>query len=278
MLQIHNTLNYFQIAILIPQNENRELLIAALSEVGVEGFEEEETSLKAFVSEADYQADAVAAILQEFGLTSTLETIAPTNWNAQWEADFEPVIINDFCTIRAHFHSLPITTQHEVIITPKMSFGTGHHATTHLMVAQMQDIDFKDKTVFDFGTGTGVLAILAEILGAKRIVAIDNDEWSFENTLENIGLNHCHNISVSMDSIESIAESFDIILANINRHILLAYMPQMLAMLQKGGTLLMSGLLTEDETMVCEAALAAGFELQGVYTRHNWISIKCGKA
>jgi ribosomal protein L11 methyltransferase len=278
LLQIHNTLNYFQIAILIPQNENRELLIAALSEVGVEGFEEEETSLKAFVSEADYQADAVAAILQEFGLTSTLETIAPTNWNAQWEADFEPVIINEFCTIRAHFHSLPITTQHEVIITPKMSFGTGHHATTHLMVAQMQDIDFKDKTVFDFGTGTGVLAILAEILGAKRIVAIDNDEWSFENTLENIGLNHCHNISVSMDSIESITESFDIILANINRHILLAYMPQMLAMLQKGGTLLMSGLLTEDETMVCEAALAAGFELQVVYTRDNWISIKCGKA
>jgi len=97
-----------------------------------------------------------------------METIAPTNWNAQWEADFEPVVINDFCTIRAHFHSLPITTQHEVIITPKMSFGTGHHATTHLMVEQMQDVDFKDKTVFDFGTGTGVLAILAEILGAKK--------------------------------------------------------------------------------------------------------------
>lgn len=271
-------MNYFQISIALANNQTRELLIAALSEVGVEGFEEEETSLKAFVSEADYQADAVAAILQEFGLTSTLETIAPTNWNAQWEADFEPVVINDFCTIRAHFHSMPITTQHEVIITPKMSFGTGHHATTHLMVEQMQEIDFKDKTVFDFGTGTGVLAILAEILGAKRIVAIDNDEWSFENTKENIGLNNCHNISVSMDSIESINENFDIILANINRHILLAYMPQMFAMLHNGGTLLMSGLLTEDETMVCEAALAAGFELKGVCTRNNWIAIKCSKA
>lgn len=271
-------LNYFQISIALANNETRELLIAALSEVGVEGFEEEETSLKAFVSEADYQADEVAAILQEFGLTSTMETIAPTNWNAQWEADFEPVVINDFCTIRAHFHSMPITTQHEVVITPKMSFGTGHHATTHLMVEQMKEIDFKDKTVFDFGTGTGVLAILAEILGAKRIVAIDNDEWSFENTKENIGLNNCHNISVSMDSIDSMSENFDVILANINRHILLAYMPHMFAMLHNGGTLLMSGLLTEDESMVCEAALAAGFELKGVYTRNNWIAIKCSKA
>jgi len=271
-------LNYFQISIAIPNSETRELLIAALSEHGVEGFEEEETSLKAFVSEEDYQAVAIAEILQEFGLTSKLETIEPTNWNAKWEADFEPVLINDFCTIRAHFHSLPLATKHEVIITPKMSFGTGHHATTHLMVEQMQHIDFKDKIVFDFGTGTGVLAILAEILGAAEVVAIDNDEWSYENTKENIGLNHCHNIVVSMDSIEDVQKTFDIILANINRHILLAYMPNMFAMLHSGGILLMSGLLVEDETMVCEAALASGFVLKGVNTRNNWISICCTKS
>lgn len=278
MPQILSNLNYFQISITIPNNETRELLIAALGEVGVEGFEEDEKSLKAFVSEEDYQTVAIAEILQEFGLTSKLETIEPTNWNAKWEADFEPVIINDFCTIRAHFHTLPLTTKHEVIITPKMSFGTGHHATTHLMVEQMQHIDFKDKTVFDFGTGTGVLAIIAEILGAAEVVAIDSDEWSFENTKENIGLNHCHNIVVSMDNIEEVQKTFDIILANINRHILLAYMPNMFAMLHSGGTLLMSGLLTDDETMVCEAAIAAGFELKGVYTRNNWISICCTKA
>ncbi|MES2477497.1 MAG: 50S ribosomal protein L11 methyltransferase [Bacteroidota bacterium] len=271
-------MNYFQLSIAIPNDETRELLIAALSEQGVEGFEEDETTLKAFVSEADYQAVVIAEILQEFGLTSKLETIEPTNWNAKWEADFEPVLINDFCTIRAHFHTIPLTTKHEVIITPKMSFGTGHHATTHLMVAQMQHIDFKDKSVFDFGTGTGVLAILAEILGASEIIAIDNDEWSFENTRENIGLNNCHNISVSMDSIESVQQTFDIILANINRHILLAYMPKMYQLLNDGGTLLMSGLLTDDELMVSDAAKAAGFTVQGVFTRNNWISILCAKS
>lgn len=270
-------MNYFQLSIAIPNNETRELLIAALSEQGVEGFEEDETTLKAFVSEADYQAVAIAEILQEFGLKSEMETIKPTNWNAQWEADFEPVVINDFCTIRAHFHEMPITTKHEVIITPKMSFGTGHHATTHLMVEQMQHIDFKGKTVFDFGTGTGVLAILAEILGASEIIAIDNDEWSFENTKENIGLNNCHNINVSMDSIESVQQTFDIILANINRHILLAYMPKMYQLLNNGATLLMSGLLTDDELMVSDAAKASGFTVQGVFTRNNWISILCIK-
>lgn len=270
-------MNYFQISIAIPNNETRELLIAALSGQGVEGFEEDETTLKAFVSEADYQAESIAKILQEFGLKCEMETIAPTNWNAQWEADFEPVVINDFCTIRAHFHTLSISTKHEVIITPKMSFGTGHHATTHLMVEQMQQIDFENKSVFDFGTGTGVLAILAEILGASEIVAIDNDEWSYENTLENIGLNNCHKVSVSMDSIESVQQKFDVILANINRHILLAYMLKMYQISNDGGTLLMSGLLIDDETIVSDAAKAAGFTVQGVFTRNNWISILCAK-
>jgi ribosomal protein L11 methyltransferase len=277
---LHQTyffVNYFQLSITIPNNETRELLIAALSEQGVEGFEENETTLKAFVSEADYQAVAIAEVLQQFGITSEMETIAPTNWNAQWEADFEPVVINEFCTIRAHFHTLPITTQHEVIITPKMSFGTGHHATTHLMVAQMQYLDFKNKTVFDFGTGTGVLAVLAEILGASSVVAIDNDEWSFENTQENIGLNNCSKISVSMNSIESISATFDIILANINRHILLAYMDKMYQMLHSGGVLLMSGLLVDDEAMVVASATTAGFAVQQVDLRNNWIAILCTK-
>lgn len=270
-------MHYFQLSIAIPNNETRELLIAALSEQGVEGFEENETTLKAFVSEADYQAEAIAEVLQQYGVTSELETIAPTNWNAEWEANFEPVVIDDFCTIRAHFHTLPIATKHEVIITPKMSFGTGHHATTHLMVAQMAHIDFEEKTVFDFGTGTGVLAVLAELLGAASIVAIDNDEWSYNNTIENIGLNNCSKIAMSMDDIETVSAGFDILLANINRHILLAYMDKMYEMLNAGGTLLMSGLLTDDEQMVCAAALAAGLVVDRVDMRNNWISILCHK-
>ncbi|MDI9320225.1 MAG: 50S ribosomal protein L11 methyltransferase [Phycisphaerales bacterium] len=272
-------MNYIQLTIPIANDESRELLIAALSEQGIEGFEENDTLLKAFVAASDYQEDAIAQILQSFALQAEITIIEPTNWNAEWEANFEPVVIGDFCTIRAHFHNLSVETRYDIIITPKMSFGTGHHATTRLMVAQMAQLDCSNKHVFDFGTGTGVLAILAEHLGASRVVAIDNDEWSYENTQENIVLNHCERISVSMDSIENFdwLPSYHIILANINRHILLDYMEAMEQLLYKEGILLMSGLLTDDEIMVCEAAISAGFTVQKVSRLNNWISILCTK-
>lgn len=272
-------MNYYQLTIPSAVSENRELLIASLTEAGIEGFEEHETHLIAFVSEADYKGDEINAVLNESGLKADIETIAPRNWNAEWEADFEPVIIGDFCTIRAHFHAIPVSTKYDIVITPKMSFGTGHHATTHLMVAQMEEIDFNNKSVFDFGTGTGVLAILAEKLGATKVVAIDNDEWSYENTKENIQLNNCNHIEVSMDAIETLAgnHSFDIILANINRHILLNYMETMHGLLSANGTLLMSGLLSEDETMVTKSAIDAGFAIRKVNMRNNWITILCKK-
>lgn len=273
-------MNYLQLSIAITPGETRELLIAALSEQGIEGFEESESTLKAFVAESDFDEAAIAAVLSGFGLKYDQETIAPKNWNAAWEADFEPVIIGDFCTIRAHFHTLAVTTKQEVIITPKMSFGTGHHATTYLMSAQMEQLDFNQKTVFDFGTGTGILAILAEKLGASKVIAIDNDEWSFENAQENILLNHCTNIAVSRDSIDTFAGSttFDIILANINRHILLHYMDMMHGLLHPGATLLMSGLLTDDEEIICKAATVTGFTVQKVNTRNNWITVLCVKS
>lgn len=272
-------MNYFQLNIPVTNTDTKDLLIAALSEQGIEGFEEGDTSLKAFVSEADYNEAGIAEVLAEFGLQAAKETIAPRNWNAEWESDFEPVIIGDFCTIRAHFHEIPVATKYDIVITPKMSFGTGHHATTHLMVAQMEAIDFTNKTVFDFGTGTGVLAILAEKLGASKGIAIDNDEWSFENAQENVSLNHCSNIAVSLDPIENLAgkEKFDIILANINRHILLHYMNTMKELLVDNGVLLMSGLMTDDEAIVSKAAAEEGFTVQKVNSRNNWITILCQK-
>lgn len=272
-------MHYLQLTIAVANDETRELLIAALAEQGIEGFEEAEEALKAFVAEDAYQADAIAAVLEGFGLSAAIEKIAPTNWNAQWEADFEPVVVDDFCTIRAHFHQLPIHTQHDIVITPKMSFGTGHHATTRLMVEQMEHIHFADKRVLDFGTGTGILAILAEQLGASEVIAIDNDVWSFDNAQENVQLNHCRAIQVSMDDIEQLdtQHPFDIILANINRHILLAYMNRMYALLKKDTILLMSGLLVEDENIVSAAAIEAGFRIEQVATRNNWITILCRK-
>lgn len=273
------TVHYLQFSISIANDETRELLIAALAENGIEGFEESDDAIKAFVSEQDYQAEAIAAVIDHFGCTAHIEKIAPTNWNAQWEADFEPVVVADFCTIRAHFHHLPIHTRHDIVITPKMSFGTGHHATTRLMVEQMEHLSFEAKRVLDFGTGTGILAILAEQLGASEVIAIDNDEWSFDNAQENIQLNHCHAVQVSMDDIDQLDASrpFDIILANINRHILLAYMDRMCTLLKEGATLLMSGLLVEDETIVSTAAVASGFKVEKVVALNNWITILCRK-
>jgi ribosomal protein L11 methyltransferase len=164
------------------------------------------------------------------------------------------------------------------VITPKMSFGTGHHATTQLMMTLMQDIDFRDRTVFDFGSGTGILAILAAKLGASSVLAADNDEWSAENAQENVLQNSTPQVAVLHGSIEQAADkTYDVVLANINRHILLQYMHQMYACLNSGGTLLMSGLLTEDFDMVHDAAVNEGFSFVRRAEMNNWIAIQFAK-
>lgn len=266
-------MNYYQIHIPVTDAAIQEILIATLSELNFEGFEQQNTGLNAFIPEARFSESELHAVLTPFGLGFGSELIAQQNWNAQWEADFEPVVVGAFCTIRAHFHTLPVQTEHEVIITPKMSFGTGHHATTRLMVEQMQQLGFTGKTVLDFGTGTGILAILAEKLGAASVLGIDNDEWSFENAKENILLNECSRTEISMRDIDELVGPYNIVLANINRHILLRYMERMYSLVVPGGTLLMSGLLTDDESVVGESAANAGFTLQSVQTLNNWITI-----
>lgn len=272
-------MNYISITVNVPEEgAQKDILIAALAELRTEGFEESPSSLIAFIPEADYDEAAFKSLLDAEGYSYTIDSVAQQNWNQQWEANFEPVILGDFCTIRAHFHDIPVTTKHDIIITPKMSFGTGHHDTTRLMMQAMEHIPMTGKSVFDFGTGTGVLAILAAQLGADRILAIDNDEWSYENAMENIRMNHCGHIEVKQDVIESYPNaSFDIILANINRHILLAYMAQMYQLLEHGGILLMSGLLREDEQIVSDAAVSAGFSMDKVSAGGNWIAIKMYK-
>jgi ribosomal protein L11 methyltransferase len=267
---------YHKLSIKFPESEEREILIAELSELGAEGFEELPETLIVFVPAADYNREAFAAAIKTEWAE---EEIAPKNWNAEWESNFDPVVVDDFCAVRAHFHRAFPEVQHEILITPKMSFGTGHHATTRLMMERMREIDFKDKTVFDFGTGTGVLAILAEKLGASTVLATDNDSWSIENALENCTTNACEKVRVSDIDIESIEQQngFEIILANINRNILLQYMPTLFTLLRPGGMLLMSGLLTEDEAIIREAATAAGFTQGPMHSRNNWICILCGR-
>lgn len=264
-------------AITISQSaELAEILIARLVDIGYEGFEERDQELVAFIPHADYDANALQEVLQEYGLVYLAEGVADTNWNALWESNFQPVQVDDFCGIRADFHpSFSTMPRHEIVITPKMSFGTGHHATTFSMIRLMRDLPLENKQVFDFGTGTGILAILAEKLGAARVDAIDIDEWAVNNTRENIVANDCHRIKVwQSDSLDGINDTYEVLLANINRNILLAFMGAMRKMLQPGGALLLSGILTTDAPVILESATAHGFKQQKQVEKDNWLAIQ----
>lgn len=271
-------MDYIQIVFTGIGTDEKDMMIALLSAEGYEGFDEMDAGFNAYIPETDFDERTMLDIAGQYNAKATINKIAKQNWNEAWEKSFAPVVVDDFCTVRADFHPASNSTTHEIVITPKMSFGTGHHATTQLMIGKMRDVDFQGKKVFDFGTGTGILAILAEKLGADQIVAIDHEEWAYENTLENAVRNGCSKIIASCSSLEGVTENrFDVILANINRHILLQYMRQMYGMLVSGGLILMSGLLTEDREIILKSAEEAGFELMQDGMLNNWIVLMLKK-
>ena len=263
-----------QITIPVTDESINDILIAQLSEAGFDGFEEEAGQLQAFCSENVYNKTALQNILNQYKLTYTEATIQPQNWNEVWESNFSPVVVDDFVAVRASFHQ-PITgVEHEIVITPKMSFGTGHHATTHMMVQQMRSIDFAGKEVFDFGTGTGILAILAKMLGAANVTAIDIDEWSITNAQENFDNNGITGITLlQADTPAMVTGSFDIILANINKNVLLEYISTLAMQLSPGGTLLLSGLLAEDEADILLKTSQNNLSHIITTARNKWICI-----
>ena len=256
----------------------KDILIAELSDKGFEGFEERGNDLVAYIPETNFQeiAQEVETLTKVYGVSYVKESVAQTNWNAVWESNFEPVHVDTFCGIRAGFHP-PFSPQpqHEIIITPKMSFGTGHHATTSSVIKLMQDVEFRGKKVFDFGTGTGILAILASKMGASVIDAIDIDTWSVENTKENIELNNAAAIRVwQSDTLKSVKDTYNVVLANINRNILLQYMADMRRLLVSGGVLILSGILKEDENAILEAARKHALVLETQIEKDNWLAMK----
>ena len=267
---------YLQFAFDIKDESLKDILIAQLSDIGFNGFEEEENKLFAFIEEDDFDADKFNELILQHNLSFSKKTIAAQNWNRQWEENFQPVIIEDAVAVRAHFHQPVNNVQHEIIITPKMSFGTGHHATTYMMLEQMFSINFYDKTVLDFGTGTGVLAIYAEKLGASYVTAIDNDEWSINNAEENIQYNNCSNIHLMLAHKPPAGDVYQVVLANINKNIITDNFKNITQALGKNATLLLSGLLTEDEADILQ--LAAAFKLLHITTYHRdkWICMKLG--
>jgi ribosomal protein L11 methyltransferase len=247
----------------------QEILISELENLSV-GFEQTDEELIAYFDEMKFESYEVNKILKPY--TFQMETLMERNWNEVWEQNFNPIKIEDFCGIRAEFHQPIMAVEHELLITPKMSFGTGHHATTYMMIEQMRNMDFNNRSVLDFGTGTGVLAILAEKCGATKILAIDNDEWSIANAKENIKKNNCEAIIVELSS-KLPDKKFDIILANINKNVLVENMSQLKECLCENGCLLMSGLLTTDEEDIIKASRSVELQLKNKTVKDNWISL-----
>ncbi len=265
-------MDYIKITFAHLQPEQKEILIAQLADAGYEGFEEVDNSLDAFISKKNFDKNLLSEISYKYQTPYTSEKIAETNWNKIWESNFEPVIVEDYVAVRAGFHKPITNAKFEIVITPKMSFGTGHHATTHMMIQLMRKIEFKEKTVLDFGTGTGILAILAEKSGAEKIYAIDNDEWSIANAEENFKTNKCKKIILKKASDASSKLKYDVILANINKNVILENLETLCASLKPAGKILFSGLLPTDKKDIIEAK-DFRLILEDELIRNNWIAL-----
>ncbi|MBP6456445.1 MAG: 50S ribosomal protein L11 methyltransferase [Chitinophagaceae bacterium] len=260
-------------------SNQQEILSALLSNFSCLGIEENDDELKAVFLSSDFDEVEIATTIAPFNFSFEKEIIAEQNWNKTWEESFEPIKIENKVAVRAHFHPMVSDVEYEIVITPKMSFGTGHHATTQLMLEKMYDLNFEQKKVLDFGSGTGVLAIFAEMLGASNIIALDNDTWCMENGKENIAQNNCLKIEAMLGSIDIVTDKkFDIILANINLNILKANAKIMFESLNENGELLLSGLLISDKHEMIESLQNAGFSVFEPKEKENWLSIYCKKS
>ncbi|MFM8362612.1 MAG: 50S ribosomal protein L11 methyltransferase [Haliscomenobacter sp.] len=254
-----------------------EPLLAWLSELPFEGFEETSDAISGFLpgdADRDVVQQALAEIAEQLPFSYSVEAIPPENWNAVWEQNFQPVQVGAFCGIRAEFHPPFDGVRHELVIQPKMAFGTGHHETTYMVVEYMADVDFHGKRVFDYGCGTGILAILAAKLGAHAIDAVDIESAAVENAIENAGRNGV-SYAVYQGTLTEVPTSvYDIILANINRNVILDSLSALYNKLPPGGDLIISGILGSDKETIQDAAIAHGFQWISQKAKGNWIAAK----
>ena len=261
-------------------SEQKDIVIALLTEMKYEGFEEEDDLLKAFIASGIYDENELKAFCKDRKLSFSVSKLDSKNWNTHWESNFQPVIINHsidnmpWVAIRAGFHEPIKNVRHELVITPKMSFGTGHHATTSMMIKMMSQLDFVDKTVLDFGTGTGILAVLSDKLGASNVVAIDNDDQSIKNARENFDSNNCSKIQLLEASTANVDIKFDIILANIIKGVILDNLTAFTKEMVNGGVILFSGLLADDEQEILEKARMVNLILDKKIEDKNWICLQ----
>ncbi|MFC0878205.1 50S ribosomal protein L11 methyltransferase [Saccharicrinis sp. FJH2] len=268
----------FDVKINIPVTNNTltEILIALLSDYGFEGFIEEDTQLRAFISDnkatKNEIADVISDLPVEEKLSFEVSKLEEKNWNEEWEKNFfQPIRIGDKCLIRSSFHPVQRKAEYEILVDPKMSFGTGHHATTYLMIEELLETDLQNKVVLDMGCGTGILAILAAMRGSSDLTAIDIDEWAYNNTKENIAINNVDGIKVLLGGAEKLGNrQFDVIIANINRNILLEDMKYYSRVLKSGGKILFSGFYLSDLDIIKEEAEKNNLVYHHHHTKSDW--------
>ena len=271
--------NYLEFQFKIePVQPASEILIAELGYLGFESFIENEDGITAYIPVEEYEEDLLTGVhilqSEEFKINYSVTEIERLNWNEEWEKNFSPILVDEHCSVRAPFHPKP-DTQFDIVIEPKMSFGTGHHATTHMMIQHILKNDWEGKSVLDMGCGTGVLAILTAMKGAENIDAIDIDNWCYLNTLENVSRNDCEHINVEEGGAELLnGRSYDMILANINRNILLRDLPVYEKCLKPKGNLFLSGFYKGDLPAIEKACKDLGLYFVENFERSDWIAAK----
>ena len=270
---------YIEYAFIVaPVQPTSDILIAELGEIGFESFVENENGVLAYIQKTDWQEARINEVEilknENFKIEYTVKEIEQENWNATWEENFKPIQVDDACVVRAPFHDTP-AVNYDIVIEPKMSFGTGHHETTFMMLKHILENDFKGKSVLDMGSGTGVLAILAAMKGASPVEAIDIDNWCYLNAKENVERNGFPNIQV-LEGDASLLEGkkFDVIIANINRNILLADIPKYAKCLHPGGSLFLSGFYQEDLNMISGKCEEHSLKFEKNLEKNNWVAAK----
>lgn len=264
-----------------PKEPTTEILIAELGALGFESFVENKKGVVAYIQKDDWSETILEDVFvlksEEFSIQYEHKEIEQTNWNAEWEKNFNPIQVDDLVSIRAPFHENP-NLPYDIVIEPKMSFGTGHHETTHMMVQHLINLDVTDKKVLDMGCGTGILAIFAEMKGAQPIDAIDIDAWCYENSLENVERNNCKHISVYEGDASLLeGKKYDVIIANINRNILLNDMQTYTNCLTEKGVLLLSGFYSEDIPVIDNEVSKCSLTLKDTIKRNNWVALQYQK-